>query len=219
MILEQGATSARVARRISVQRFFEKVLAFRDADFAGVTFVLGSRGSRFEGAEAVRYIAQNFDHPESVFGALADLRPHSDGLEKVVGYLQSFSQNRNRAAVAQLKAAQELVTEFPGHRLVFEAQAEGLAREIDVRVVTQYSRATVLDVELKEISTTFFLEGAGTRRQFARDVVRSVHAAGPGERPLGGSAGLSVRTRFWASICGETRSPILRKGAKGFSKS
>jgi hypothetical protein len=185
-ILEQGATSARAARRVSVRRFFEKVLAFREADFAGVTFVLGSRGTRFEGAEAVRYIAQNFDRPESVFGALADLRPHSDGLEKVVGYLQSFSQNRNRAAVAQLKAAQELLVEFPGHRLVFEEPAfASLAREIDVRVVTPISRATVLDVELKEISTTFFIQGAETQRQFARDVVRSVHAAGPGERPLG----------------------------------
>ena len=185
-ILEQGATSARVVRRAGVSRFFEKVLAFREADFAGVTFVLGSRGTRFEGAEAVRYIAQNFDRPEAVFGALADLRPHSDGLEKVVGYLQSFSQNRNRAAVAQLKAAQELLVEFPGHRLVFEEPAfASLAREIDVRVVTPVSRATVLDVELKEISTTFFIQGADTQRQFARDVVRSVHAAGPGERPLG----------------------------------
>jgi hypothetical protein len=189
-ILRRGAREGGGIFRDRIRGFFEKVPRFRDADFAGITVVLGSRATRLDGAEAVLDILRNFPEPEFVFGALADLAPRADGIRRLVGYLRRFGQNEPKAASAQLKAAAELLQEFPGHRIVFEAAVEdtagALIREIDVRIVTQYSRTTVLDVELKEISDVFFLKGSRPRQQFARDVVRSVQTARPGERALGG---------------------------------
>ena len=124
----------------------------------------------------------------AVFGALNDIAPHSTGLDKVIGYLKSISQNRNQAALGQLLAAKLLLEEHPGTRLIFEQaiEREGrLIREIDVRLVTADTLETILDVELKEVTFLFVFDRPHTLQQFLRDVVRSARSARPGERRLG----------------------------------
>jgi hypothetical protein len=168
-----------------IRSFLEKLSGYGAGDLRGLAVLFAERGFGPDTARAVLRISDNFGaDARAVFGALDDLAPHSDGLAAVTRYLESIAQNRNKAAVAQLYAARRLLNEFPGQKLAFEVQIfEGtgesavLIREVDVRVVTPVTRATILDVELKEISYAALLEKDQIRRQFSRDVVRAVAAS------------------------------------------
>ncbi len=189
-ILGRGTRQGGAIYRDSIRGFLEKALTFRPGDFKGVHVAFEARGGGLAGAEAVLDIAKRFDPPRSVFGALNDLAPHSEGMSKVVGYLKSISPDLNKAASAQLAQTADLLREFPGSRIVFEAPvtdaAGTLIREIDIRIVSPVSRVTILDAEIKEISATIFVEGSRARQQFARDIVESVKSARTtGAKPLG----------------------------------
>jgi hypothetical protein len=217
-ILHRGAKEGGKIFRDRIRSFLEKVPRLREPDFAGITLVLRSRRTPLEGAEAILDIARNFPEMEFAFGALANLAPHSDGMGALIAYLTHFSeQNLPKAASAHLKAAQELLAEFPGCRLVFEAKAEGF-REIDVRVVTQYSRTQVLDVEIKEHSQTFFLKNSEVRKQFAKDIERSVRTAKPGERALGRMRWLVREKEIVATYMTKNAIADVTKGREGVLK-
>jgi hypothetical protein len=171
-----------------IRGFLDALPSFRDGDLRGVSVVLAERGYAREGAEAVLRIHGNFGDPRPVFGALNDLAPHSRGLNRVIGYLASGTQNLNQAALGQLFAARRLLEEFPDARLVFEVPVERagrVIREIDIQVVTARTGVPLLEVELKEVTNLFPLGTEHVRQQFARDIVRSVQAARATEAPLG----------------------------------
>jgi hypothetical protein len=188
-ILGVGFRSNDAWRRQGIRRFLDSVKDFTEGELRGISIVMAERGYSRAGGEAVLAIMNNYDRPRSVFAALFELAPHSEGLGKVIDYLRSLSQNLNQAALAQLFAARQLLQEFPGRRLVFEAAVDSagkVIREIDVRVVTALERQTVLDVEIKEVTSLFPLGKEHVRQQFARDIVRSVNAPHEPGRALEG---------------------------------
>lgn len=186
--MQRTSRSLRSIRQVQIHRLLGMLSSFQSGELRGISVVLATRGYGRRGAEAVLAIIDNFRQPRAVFGALNDLAPHSDGLGRLIGYLSSHAQNLNQAAVGQLFAARRLLEEFPGRRIVFEVpvwRGSVLIREIDIQVVTPFTRVPLLEVELKEITHLFSLGSGHVRQQFARDIVRSVQAARAGEAPLG----------------------------------
>lgn len=185
-ILNRGASwSNRHFRR----NFLEVVRSFQANELRGISVVMANRGYNARGADAVINIAvgNRYGDPRAVFRALNDLAPHSEGLDRVISYLSSLDQNLNQAGLGHLFAARRLLEEFPSGRIVFEVPVESagrLIREIDISVVTPHTRVPILEAELKEVTSLFTLGRAGVRRQFARDIVRSVQTAGAVEAPL-----------------------------------
>ena len=184
-----GEFRIRSGWRTHLVKLFGQIGEFGDGDLRGIAIVLQQEGGEPRvAAEAALAIVDRFDNPRVVFGALNDMAPHSTGLGKVIGYLKSLSRDRNQAALGQLLAAKRLLAEHPGTRLIFEQaiEREGrLIREIDVRLVTADTLETILDVELKEVTSLFVFDQPHTLQQFLRDVVRRARSARPGERLLG----------------------------------
>lgn len=184
-ILDRGPSWA---MRVHQRPFLALLPSLQLEDLRGISLILSNRGFAAEGAEAVLAITvRNFADPKPILRALGEVAPHSEGLSRLVGYLANLSQNLNQAALGQLFAARRLLEEFPGHWLIFEvpvSRGGRVIREIDVRVVTPYTRVSLLDVELKEVTHLFTFTTEHVRRQFARDIVRSVQAARTGEAPL-----------------------------------
>ena len=184
-ILDRGPSWA---MRVHQRPFLALLPSLQLEDLRGISLILSNRGFAAEGAEAVLAITvRNFADPKPILRALGEVAPHSEGLSRLVGYLANLSQNLNQAALGQLFAARRLLEEFPGHWLIFEvpvSRGGRVIREIDVRVVTPYTRVSLLDVELKEVTHLFTFTTEHVRRQFARDIVRGVQAARTGEAPL-----------------------------------
>jgi hypothetical protein len=183
-----------VVGRSLVQREVASVLAslvrLSPDELQGLAFAFAQRGGGAAGANAVVAIFRNFPGrlANDVFGTLTYLSAHSEGLNRVIGYLISDASNLNMAALGQLFAARRLLEEFPGRRLIFEAPVERagrVIREIDVRVVTPHTGVTLLEVELKEVTGLFALGTEHARQQFARDIIRSTQTASrAGGQPL-----------------------------------
>jgi hypothetical protein len=168
-----------------IRDFLEELPHLREGDLRGLSVVFELHGYGQRGAETVlnihRYIGRA--NAKYAFGALNDLAAHSEGLERVLVDLASFSQVKNQGALGQLLAARRLLEENPGVRLRFEVP--DINRVVDIEVITRYTGVALRQVEVKDVTQLFWLTRPHTTRQLARDIARSVRAtAGTGERPL-----------------------------------
>jgi hypothetical protein len=143
--------------------------------FDGIDLVLNLRGGEGDAAENVLRMLRNYrEQSNDVFAGLLALAPRSQGLRGVIGYLASDSGNLNVAALAQLKAARNLLATHPNATFQFEAVA--LRRVVDLRVFEE--GRIILDVEIKEVSHLFYATTEHAQTEFMRDVVRAIQ-----ERP------------------------------------
>jgi hypothetical protein len=140
--------------------------------FNGIDLVLSLRGGEGDAAENVLRMLRNYrEQSDDVFAGLLALAPRSKGLRGVIGYLASDSGNLNVAALAQLKAARNmLATTHPNATFEFEAIA--LRRVVDLRVFE--GGRLILDVEIKEVSHLFYATTEHARTEFRRDVIRAI---------------------------------------------
>ncbi|HET8922551.1 MAG TPA: hypothetical protein VFN26_06095 [Candidatus Acidoferrum sp.] len=164
-------------------------------ELRGISVALEARGFGSEAAEKTLFLFRSFKDEQalrSIFGTLDNLGPRSEGLGRLIGNLSSFEENLNQGALGQLKYAKQLLDEHPAARVLFEekiVRGGAVIREIDIRLVTPYTRVTVLDVEIKEITSLFvrgkpLFEEARIQKQFAEDIRRGIETARQGEKPL-----------------------------------
>jgi hypothetical protein len=160
------------------------------ADLPGFDVIIATLGTGPAATDTIAAIGANFSDARSVYGALADIAPHTDGsLREVLRYLRSLEQpNLNQAALGSLIAARRLLIENPGARLAFEIQLtrDGrLVRVVDVQVrLPAGNPLGFIQAEVKEVLDTGVLR-FNAHRQMAVDIREALrNPPPPGYRPL-----------------------------------
>jgi hypothetical protein len=165
---------SRAYGHLSAARAVRQLATLSQAELRGMDELIRFLGGGERATDRVIGIATNYSEPGSVFRTFAELMPAtSAGLEHVMAYAGSASQNLNQAALGALRAGREILARHPGARLRFEveAQAGGFLRVSDIIVtLPPGARAGYLRVEIKEVADFSVLEMGHSVRQFARDV-------------------------------------------------
>jgi hypothetical protein len=165
---------SRLHGQYTAARALRQLGSMTPAELRGVDELIRFLGGGERATEKVLGIATNYSEPGSVFQTFAELIPVSaGGLEQVISYAGSVSQNFNQAALGALWAGRAIIAAHPGARLRFEVEAQtgGFLRVADIIVALPPGAASgFLRVEIKEIADFSVLEMGHAVKQFARDV-------------------------------------------------
>jgi hypothetical protein len=175
-------------------------------------------------AERLHNLVSDFE-PAQVSGimqSLAVLEGRSRGLSAVIGPLTSGSETSMRGAMGALTTGVQLAGEHPDATLVFESPVRDdsgtVTRIVDISVRVQETtrvggrtstrEVTVLDVEVKEVSTRSL--GSRAAQELARDIVRDSRLRASRPAPAAGSRPL-FETFKWRIRRNELSADAMRR--------
>lgn len=192
--LEVGGSPRAVGIVLANSTSFGKLSTLRAMEVFGQTnasearaidFVAGLRSTTERAATNLIGISEFKGRaPLDIFLQIEEIAAHTDaGLDRLLSYVGSPNDNRKLAGLGSLRAAFNAIKKIPGSRLEFElevVQANGLIREIDVRVKLPPGHPLkFLDIEVKEVQAIELLGQPKVLRQFAKDILRQVENPPP----------------------------------------